>query len=97
MGCPWRFSLFLFPFRQPCLALFDQSQSSISPPKKNIPLLQLLDPLDPPLRIRHHLTKKISKARLAQLRRLGAVEGAVVDGLAAARVPQTGVLAGGRI
>lgn len=61
-----------------------------------LPLLQLLDALDAPLRIRHHLAEQVGEAGLAQLGRLGAVEGPVVDGLAVAGVPQAGLLAGWR-
>lgn len=59
---------------------------------RSVPLFQLLNPLDAPLRIGDHLPKQVCEARLANLGRLGAVERAVIDGLAMARQAETGLL-----
>lgn len=58
-------------------------------------MFQLLDALYALLRICHHLGEEKSKAGLAELRRLGAIDGAVVDGLAIAGHAQARLLAGG--
>jgi len=56
------------------------------------PLLQLLDACYPALGIADHLGKEVGEAGLTELGRLGAVERAVVDGLAVGRVAQAGLL-----
>ena len=83
MGWPWRLSLHL-EYQRMC-PIFPSPL--LLQGKDRVPLFQLLDPLHPPLRIRDHLAKQVRKARLAELGRLGPIEGAVVDSLAVAGVP----------
>lgn len=61
----------------------------------DVPVFQLLDALYALLRICHHLREQKGKAGLAELRRLGAVERAVVDGFAIGGHAQAGILARG--
>lgn len=62
-----------------------------------IPLLELLDALDATLGVGDHLAEEVGEAGLADLGRLGAVEGPVVDGLATTGYPQPRLLARGRV
>ena len=55
-----------------------------------LPLLQVRNPLHLLLRVANHLDEEICKRRPAQLRRLAAVQVAVVDGLLVGRVAQGG-------
>lgn len=57
----------------------------------DLPLLQILNARHALLRITDHLPKQIGKACLAELLRPAAVQGPVVDGLAAGWVFQAGL------
>lgn len=50
-----------------------------------VPLFEFLNSLDATLRIGNHFTKEVGEAGLADLGGLGAVQRAMVDGLAIAR------------
>lgn len=61
----------------------------------DVPVLELLNPLYALLRICHHFGEQKGKAGLAELRSLGAVDRAVVDGFAIAGHAQAWLLACG--
>ena len=60
--------------------------------RENIPLLKILNPRHPSLRIADHLRKQIRKAGLTELGRLRPVQRSVVDGLAVGGVPEAGAV-----
>ncbi len=56
------------------------------------PLLQILYTTNPLLRIAHHLSKQISKARPTQFGRPASIEIPVIDGLSVGRLPEAACL-----